>query len=75
LCFDEPFSYCPHVTLAQEIPPDRVGEVEGIARRRWQEFSGERKFRAGRAVFVRNIRNNQWIDLAEYELGAVAAKL
>jgi 2'-5' RNA ligase len=74
LCFDEPFAYCPHVTLAQEFPHDRVGEVEEIARRRWREFRGERRFRVERAVFVQNTVPNRWIDLAEYELGGVPAK-
>lgn len=75
LAFDEPFAYCPHVTLAQEIAHDRVGEVERIARRRWHEFRGERSFRVVQAVFVQNTLDNRWIDLAEYELGAVTAKL
>jgi hypothetical protein len=75
LSFSEPFSYCPHVTLAQEIPAEDVAELEKTARRRWQEFTGDRKFRAARAVFVQNTVENQWIDLAEYELGALAAKL
>jgi len=75
LCFDEPFPYCPHVTLAQEIPQDCVREVEEAARRRWQEFRGERGFRVERAVFVQNTLNHGWIDLAECGLGQVAAKL
>jgi len=75
LRFAEPFPYCPHVTLAQEIPAERLAELEGTARRRWREFAGERRFRAARAVLVQNTLQNQWIDLAEYELGALAAKL
>jgi 2'-5' RNA ligase len=75
LVFDEPFPYCPHVTLAQEIPHDRVAEVQEIARRRWQQFRGKRRFRVQRAVFVQNTVRDCWVDLAEYELGAMAAKL
>jgi len=75
LFFDEPFPYCPHVTLAQEIPHDRARETEAIARRAWHEFRGERRFRVERAVFVQNTVQDHWVDLAEYELGAVAAKL
>jgi 2'-5' RNA ligase len=75
LFFDEPFPYCPHVTLAQEIPHERARETEEIARRCWKEFRGERRFRVERAVFVQNTAQDCWIDLAEYELGAVAAKL
>ena len=75
LFFDEPFPYCPHVTLAQEIPHECATETAEIARRRWQEFRGERRFRVERAVFVQNTIRDRWVDLAEYELGVVAAKL
>jgi 2'-5' RNA ligase len=75
LFFDEPFPYCPHVTLAQEIPHDRANETAELARRRWREFGGERRFRVDRAVFVQNTLHDHWVDLAEYELGVVAAKL
>lgn len=75
LGFDEPFPYYPHVTLAQEIPHERVGETQNLARRRWQEFRGQRRFRVQTAVFVQNTQRDCWVDLAEYELGAVAAKL
>lgn len=74
LGYPEPYPYCPHVTLAQEIPTERVAEMEEIARRRWMEFSGERRFRAERAVFVQSSVKDCWNDLAEYELGTVAAK-
>jgi 2'-5' RNA ligase len=72
LSFAEPFPYHPHITLAQEIPAERVGELTELARRRWAEFSGPRIFRAERAVFVQNSNGNCWVDLAEYSLGAVA---
>lgn len=75
LGFNEPFPYHPHVTLAQEIPPVQVTEVHDIARARWREFRGNRRFRAERTVFVQNTLRNCWIDLAEYSLGAVPAKI
>jgi len=74
LGFDEPFPYHPHVTLAQEIPPAQVTEVYELARKRWREFRGGRTFRADRTTFVQSTLQNCWIDLAEYSLGAVAAK-
>jgi 2'-5' RNA ligase len=72
LAFDEPFTYHPHITLAQEIPHDRVSELKELARRRWAEYGGPRSFRAERAVFVQNASGNCWLDLAEYSMGAVA---
>jgi 2'-5' RNA ligase len=71
LAFDEPFEYHPHITLAQEISPGSVAEVEGKARRMWDAYSGPRTFRAGRASFVQNTLGNCWIDLSHTELGVL----
>ena len=75
LRFDEPFPYHPHVTLAQEIPHEQVPAMEEDARERWRAFTGDRHFHADRAVFVQNTLSGRWIDLAEYSMGSVAAKL
>jgi 2'-5' RNA ligase len=74
LDFVEPFDYHPHLTLAQELARDEVAGVRETAVRRWREYAGPRRFRAERAVLVQNTLNNQWIDLAEYSLGAVAIR-
>jgi hypothetical protein len=70
LSFDEPFEYHPHITLAQEIEPERVETLRDLAVRRWREFQGPRSFRAGHTVFVRNTQGNHWVDLAEGPLRA-----
>ena len=75
LAFDEPFLYHPHVTVAQEAPPDSVTEIHQTAVRRWKEYRGPRAFPADHAVLVQNTLNNCWIDLAEYRFGAVPAKI
>ena len=72
LAFKEPFAYHPHITLAQEIPPERVEDVNRRARELWDGWRGPRVFRAERAAFVQNTLGNLWIDLAEYSLGKVA---
>ena len=74
LAFEEPFTYHPHITVAQDIPADRVSEATELAQRRWKEFSGPRHFRAERAAFVQNTIQNCWIDLAEYSLRAVPVR-
>ncbi len=66
--FPEPFPYYPHITLAQELPHEQMAAAEELARRRWREFEGERRFRAAKATFVQNTLGNCWIDLAEYSL-------
>ena len=60
--------YHPHITLAQELPHEQVAAADELARRRWREFEGERRFRAARATFVQNTPGNCWVDLAEYSL-------
>src|SRR6185369_6043442 len=54
LAFPEPFAYHPHITLAQEVTHDNVGAMYDLACRRWQEYRGDRSFRAEHAVFVQN---------------------
>ena len=66
--FPEPFPYHPHITLAQELPHEQVAAADELARRRWREFEGERRFQAAKATFVQNTPGNCWLDLAEYSL-------
>jgi 2'-5' RNA ligase len=66
LRFQDPFPYHPHITLAQELPAEKVASTTELAHRRWREFTGERRFRAERAVLVQNTVNGCWLDLAEY---------
>jgi 2'-5' RNA ligase len=68
LASPEPFVYHPHITLAQELQAGQVEEVHRLARRRWEEFTGPRTFRAERATFVQNTIGNCWIDLAAFPL-------
>lgn len=74
LAFREPFAYHPHVTLAQEIPQPQVPGLFEKAAARWTEYDGPRRFRAERAVLVKNTVPDCWIDLAEYALGVAALK-
>jgi 2'-5' RNA ligase len=71
LGFAEPFGYHPHITLAQDLSPDRVSRAHEEAKRRWAEFEGERTFRVETVTFVQNTSDNRWLDLAHWTLGAV----
>jgi 2'-5' RNA ligase len=71
LACNEPFTYHPHITLAQDVAPECVADLHELARRRWAEYRGPRSFRAEHAVFVQNTHDNCWVDLAEYTLGSV----
>ena len=72
--FEEPFSYHPHITLAQELPRDKVADTSELARRLWDEYTGPRRFSADHAAFVQNSLDNYWIDLKSYSLGGHAVK-
>ncbi len=74
LVFPETYAYHPHVTLAQEIPPEQVESLRALAIRRWSDYRGPRRFRAGKTVFVRNIRGNLWIDMAEAPFEAAPSR-
>jgi 2'-5' RNA ligase len=69
LCFQEAFSYHPHVTLAQDLKPDELDELASVARARWEECSFAKNFRVEKIVFVQNTRRGQWVDLGECSLG------
>jgi|SRR5581483_1380129 len=71
LAFDEPFAYHPHVTVGQEIEPQKVQIVFDTAREHWLDYRGPRVFRAERATFVQNQDGRKWMDLAECSLQAV----
>lgn len=69
--FREPFSYHPHITLAQDLLPEQVPELCELAKRRWAEFPGPRSFPVETITFVQNTDGNRWLDLAHWSLGAV----
>jgi 2'-5' RNA ligase len=71
LSFAEPFSYHPHVTLAQELGPEAVASALEEAKKRWAEFRGARTFAAEAMTFVQSTSDNRWVDLAHWTLGAV----
>ncbi len=69
--FIEPFPYHPHITVAQEFPPELVSPLYERARQRWKEYSGPRTFRAEQMHFVQNTAQKRWMDLQQIWLGAV----
>jgi 2'-5' RNA ligase len=72
LAYDEPYTYHPHITLAQELPQDCVAEAFELATRRWQEFPFTRRFPLDHVTFVQNTIQKQWLDLKEVPLAEPA---
>jgi 2'-5' RNA ligase len=66
--FEEPFTYHPHVTIAQGIPPDQLDHVFRRTRKRWQEEAPAATFMVDTLTFVQNTVGNRWMDLVECEL-------
>jgi 2'-5' RNA ligase len=68
LAFDEPFTYHPHLTLAQEITCDKLAAATQLATRRWRDFAHSRSFMVEQLTFVQNTLDNCWMDLNAFQL-------
>jgi 2'-5' RNA ligase len=66
--FEEQFAFHPHVTLAQGLSPEVVGQVADRAAQRWAEFDGPRHFDVDRLTFVQNTVHDCWVDLETFTL-------
>jgi 2'-5' RNA ligase len=66
--FEEPYTYHPHITLAQGLDPQIVVEYYELAVRRWAEAPVRTNCWIDNLTFVQNTNLNLWIDLAEFEL-------
>jgi 2'-5' RNA ligase len=75
--FSEVWSYHPHITLAQGLPPSRMASGLDLATRRWSEFQGSRRFLLERVTFVQNVADDEsedkWADLETVELRPAVA--
>ena len=68
LAAPESHPYHPHVTLAQDFPPQELSDMERLAKERWLAYPGPRSFRVDRLTFVQNTKTNHWRDLADFPL-------
>ena len=73
LAYEEPYRYTPHVTLGQQLQPERFAELLELARRRWQAFGEPPWLRVESLTFVQQRGDGKWTDLAELSLGRVPA--
>jgi len=70
--FQEPFTYHPHITIAQELNPQQAIDMAELARRRWSECAFRKRFQVDTLAFVQCTVNNTWLDLTWAPLRAVA---
>lgn len=64
----EPYPYHPHITLVQNVEPERVPPMFKIAQQRWAEYRGPRTFQVNVLDFVKNLQGSCWKDLASIHL-------
>jgi len=69
LAFTEEWPYIPHLTIAKLANLPAAEHALRIARERWRQYSGSRRFLLDRLTFVREDSQNCWVDLAPVPLG------
>ncbi len=69
LPFAEEWPYIPHLTIAKMPTEEDANQALGMARERWQQYSGSRRILLDRLTFVREDTQNHWVDLAPVLLG------
>ncbi len=66
---EEKYSYEPHVTLAQDLPPELIDDCLEKARASWKRFSSSTAFPVRALTFVQEGVGDLWSDLASITLG------
>lgn len=66
--FSEAYTFHPHITLAQNLPHERVGETLKLAREYWSEWKGKVAFPVEELSFVQNTLDSVWLDLLHLRL-------
>jgi 2'-5' RNA ligase len=69
LAFAEEWPYIPHLTIVKMDTEEAANQALGMARERWRQYAGSRRFLLDRLTFVREDAPNFWIDLAPVLLG------
>jgi hypothetical protein len=69
LAFAEEWPYIPHLTVVKMENEEAANRALGMARERWQQYSGSRRILLDRLTFVREDAQNHWVDLAPVLLG------
>ena len=65
----EKYDYEPHITLAQDIPTERLQDCLQQAREAWREIGPAATFLLNVCTFVQEVECDCWRDLAAVRLG------
>jgi 2'-5' RNA ligase len=66
---DEEWPYMPHLTIAKLSSEELAQRAFIMARDRWAQYRGSRRILVNELTFVREQRQNRWVDLAGVPLG------
>jgi 2'-5' RNA ligase len=65
----EQFPYMPHLTIAKLNDEAEAQQDQKMAAERWAAFEGVRRIQIKELAFVREEKENRWVDLAPVPLG------
>jgi 2'-5' RNA ligase len=69
LAFEETWPYIPHLTIVKMSAEEPALKAFQMARERWAQYAGSRRILLEKLTFVREDRENHWVDLAPVRLG------
>jgi 2'-5' RNA ligase len=69
LAAQEEWPYMPHLTIVKMSLETQAQEAHRIASERWSQFAGTRDILVSELTFVREEKQNRWVDLAGVPLG------
>jgi 2'-5' RNA ligase len=72
LRFETAFSYHPHITLAQGIPPPDVEPLRAMAAEEWDAWRGDRIFLVDSLWLVQNVMPDVWLECGLFPLALEA---
>jgi 2'-5' RNA ligase len=67
--YKESFPYHPHITIAQNIPPDQAPRLAAVAKEKWAGYRGPRGFTVSSLSFVQHVAPSIWTDVATIHAG------
>jgi 2'-5' RNA ligase len=70
--YAEAFPYHPHITIAQNIPPEEIDTMVATARQQWAAYEGPRSFTVSGLTFVQHVALQIWTDIVTLPLGVEA---
>ena len=66
---DEDWPYMPHLTIVKMERDDDAENALQVSRERWAAYQGSARIQVRELTFVREVEQNQWVDLAGFPLG------